>query len=578
MLDILITGGTVVDGTGAPQRKVDVGVEGDRIVSLTVPGSGVNAHRIIDAEGMAVTPGFVDVHTHVDAQVFWDPTLDPLPLYGTTSTVAGNCGFTLAPALEKDVDYVTRMLSKVEDIPLESLRAGVPWNWSSTAEYLDRVEDCQPAINLGFMVGHSTLRRMVMGHRSGSTPTEDDISRMCLVLVESLRGGGLGFSTSDHGGQVDGDGDPIPSRSATREELVALCAATGEVEGTTLQLATNGRLAHRFDDERIKLLTEMSASANRSINWNVFVPLSVDAEETRSQLAASDKVAQGGGRMYALAYPGVMSQRKLLFGLRYAIVPGWSEFVEASAGERVARLADPVERARLRDLADAAREAGSDERFQLTYWDKLILAECFTPETRGYEGCRVGDIAQQEGRDPFDVVCDVAVADHMRTWCISPERAADEVSWQMRSDSWQDPRVILGASDSGAHVQSMATFDWATGFLSENRERRVLSIEQAVQKVTQIPALLYGLRDRGQISVGAYADILIFDPDSIGPGRVQSKTDLPGGAVRLSGNAVGIRSVLVNGKEVVRDGAMTGIRPGKVLRSGVDTATVGVDG
>lgn len=577
MLDMLITGGTVVDGTGAPRRTVDIGIEGDRIVSMTAPGADLDAHHVIDAKGLMVTPGFVDVHTHIDAQVFWDPTLDPLPLYGTTTTVAGNCGFTLAPALEKDVDYVTRMLSKVEDIPLESLLAGVPWNWSTTAEYLDRVEALQPSINVGFMVGHSTLRRLVMGERSGSKPTEDDIARMREVLIESLRGGGLGLSTSDNGGQVDGDGEPIPSRSATPEELVALCAATGEVEGTTIQLATNNRVAHRFDDERVKLLTDMSAAANRSINWNVFVPFSDNVEETMSQLAASDKVAQGGGKMYALAYPGVMSQRKLLFGSRYAIVPGWADFVEAPPEERAVRLADPVERARLRALADEARASGADDKFHLTSWDELILTECFTPETERYEGCRIGDIAERENRDAFDVVCDVVVADRMRTWCISPVRAADDVSWQMRLDSWHDPRVMLGASDSGAHVQSMATFDWALGFLSENRDRKVLSIEQAVQKVTHIPASVYGIVDRGQLTIGAYADVVIFDPATIAPGRVQSKTDLPGGAVRLSGNAIGMRHVLVNGKEIVRDGVMLDVRPGKVIRSGVDTKTVGVN-
>lgn len=577
MFDVLITGGILADGTGSAPRRADVGIVGDRIVSVSDTGRAPEgAHRTIDAGGLTVTPGFVDIHTHIDGQVLWDPTLDPLPLYGITTAVGGNCGFTLAPITEADVDYISRMFSRVEDIPLESLEAGLAWNWSSTGEYLDEVARHEPSINVGFLVGHSTLRRKVMGDRAvGSAATAEDIAAMTDLLRESIRGGGLGLSTSMHGGQVDGDGNPIPSRFAGDDEFIALCEATGNFPGTSLQLASNTRLRYRFDEAGVALLARMTAVANRSINWNVFVPDADDEESSRGQLALSDKVARLGGQLYALAYPGVMSVRRTCFGGRYFEIPGWAEFVALPLEEKAAVLADPAQRGHYKDLADRARKEGKD-RHHLTHWDELIIAEGFTEQTRTYEGRTVGEVAREQDRDPFDVLCDIAVADGMRTGLVPPLKAADEGSWKLRAETWQDDRVILGASDTGAHVQSMATFDWAIDFLYENRKRQLITFEAAVRKVTEAPASLYGLRDRGVIREGAYADVLVFDPEELAPGQVRTRQDLPGGASRLYGSPAGLRHVFVNGHETVSDGSLSEVRRGRVLRSGTDTVTVGL--
>lgn len=577
MFDFLIAGGMLVDGTGAPPRRADIGIVGDRVVSVTEAGkTREGAHRTIEVDDRTVMPGFVDIHTHIDAQVLWDPSADPLPLYGITTAVGGNCGFTLAPVSEDSIDYVTRMLSKVEDIPLESLESGVPWRWRTTSQYLDEIERLHPAINVGFLVGHSTLRRMVMGERAvGSKATQDEIGQMRDVLGESLLGGGLGLSTSFHGGQFDGDGNPIPSRYATDDEFVALCHVVGSLPGTSLQLASNSRLRFRFDEAGVGLLAKMSVAANRSINWNVFVPDSEDEEATLRHLNLSDEVGRQGGELYALAYPGVMSVRRTCFGGRYADIPGWSDFVDLPADEKADILADPAKRALYRSLADKAREDGKD-RHALTRWAELVVAEGFAPETMRYEGQTIGAIALREGRDPFDVLCDIAVKDGMRTGLVAPQKGSDERSWKLREGIWRDRRVILGASDTGAHVQSMATFDWAVDFIAENRDRGLIPIEEAVQKVTQIPAALYGLRDRGVIREGSYADILVLDAENLTAGPVRTRHDLPGGANRLYGTAIGLDHVFVNGRETAASGSLTGCAHGTVLRSGKDTETVGI--
>lgn len=574
MLDLSIRGGTVVDGTGAPARRADIGVSGNRIVSITDPGDIGPASRVIDAEGLTVSPGFVDIHTHLDAQVFWDPACTPLPLYGVTTAVGGNCGFTLAPAIPEERDYLTRLLAKVEEIPIEALRAGLPWSWSSTKEFLERVEECGPAINLGFLVGHSAVRRVVMGKRAvRDEATADDLEQMSELLRRSLAEGGIGFSSSWYGGHADEDGVPVPSRLASADEIVELCRVTGTVPGTQIAFAPDLRGQRSFDQERIDLFVRMSAAAKRPVNWNLFSLAFSDREMAYSQLAASDEVAAAGGRLVALSYPGVMTQRREFFGHWYTAFPGWADHADCTADQKVALLRDPEQRRRLADAADAARQGGLD-RHGITRWDDLVIAETFSAGNAPYEGHRLGDIAREEGRDAFDVLCDIAITDGMRTGLTPPGKGADEESWKIRVETWSDPRVVLGASDSGAHLQSLSTFDWTAELLSQNRVRGVMPLERIVQRMTQAPAELYGIRDRGTLTEGAYADVAVFDSTTFGPGPVRWVEDLPTGAGRVCGAAVGLSHVLVNGTAVVEDGKLTDARSGTVMRSGIDTYTV----
>jgi N-acyl-D-aspartate/D-glutamate deacylase len=302
MLDLVVRGGEVVDGTGAERRRADVGVRDGRVVEIGEIAE--DAATTIDADGQIVAPGFVDIHTHYDAQVLWDPATTPSPLHGVTTIVGGNCGFTIAPIEESEIDYLTKMLARVEGMPLESLLEGVKYDWRTFGEYLDRI-DGTLAVNAGFLVGHSAIRRVVMGDDAiGNEANDEQMTRMSEVLAESLAAGGLGFSSSQATTHNDANGDPVPSRFATPDELIELSRVTGEHEGTTLEFIPH---VGAFEDQHRELMAEMSRAANRPLNWNVLVPNAANADYVASQLGASDYATERGGQVLALTVPDVMT-------------------------------------------------------------------------------------------------------------------------------------------------------------------------------------------------------------------------------------------------------------------------------
>ena len=573
MYDVVVAGGTLIDGTGAVARAADIGVRAGRVVEIAAPGAlRSSATRRIDATGLVVSPGFIDIHTHHDAQVFWDPACTPSPLHGVTTVMAGNCGFTIAPLIGDSADYLMRMLARVEGMPLEALQVGVPWNWRTTAEFLDRVDEVGPVMNMGFMVGHSALRRSVLGPRSAEgAASEGDVDTMRSLLADGLAAGAIGFSSSWSATHCDEAGDPVPSRASSTEELVALSEVTSRYSGTQLEFAPTNV---GFDERHVDTMVRMSAAAHRPLNWSIYMPASAQRAASLAKVDVFDAAARRAARVHALMYPGVLTVRASFLGAAFDSLPGWSKMLASSHESKLAALRDPVERAHLDVAARSPREDGT--MHDSARWADMVVQQTFAPETAPFEGRRIGDIATERSRDPFDILCDIAIADDLRTGVVPYATGSDDASWELREAAWRDPRVLLGASDAGAHLDLISTFDWCTAFLALNRVRQVLTLEHAVHRITGALAAAYGIRDRGVLAVGSAADIVVFDAATIAPGPVRWRQDLPGGAGRLYGEGVGIEHVLVNGVEVVTHGALTGAQPGGVLRSGRDTITVPV--
>jgi N-acyl-D-aspartate/D-glutamate deacylase len=563
VLDLLLAGGMVVDGTGAPPFTADVGIRDGRIV---VVGETVEpAERVIDATGMVVCPGFVDLHTHYDAQLLWDPTASPSVLHGVTTVLGGNCGFSVAPLGPDDASYIQRMMAVVEGIPIEALEGGGPWDWHSFGEYLDRV-DTGLSVNAGFLVGHSTVRRVVMGDaatRAEASP--EQLAAMVELVGECVAGGALGFSSSLGEGHLDGEGRPVPSSSAALDEFVALAGAVRDHPGTSLEfIPTVGPIP----EERMQLMTDMSLAADRPLNWNLLGSLASE-EIYEQQLEASDLAEAAGAHVVALTLPDMMRMRAstLLPGL-----PGWRPVTELDLEGRRAAVADPETRQRLRAGAEKAA------RRSMGVLSDFALMEVSDPDS-AWVGRSVGEIAQDRGTDVVDVLIDVVLADGLTLFAVlpslTPSLGRTDEGWAARTAIWKDRRVMLGGSDAGAHLDLMCHANYPTVVLGEVvRDRGLLSWEEAVEMMTDRPARFYGLTRRGRIAEGSHADVVVFDPERVGTGPVTLVHDLPGGGERLHAGSVGVAHVLVAGREVVRDGVVTDERPGRVLRSGRDTETV----
>ena len=575
MLDVVIRGGTVVDGTGGPGVQADVGIRDGRIVAVgQITDEAADA---IDATGLVVCPGFIDPHTHYDAQLFWDPRATPSNYFGVTSMIAGNCGFTIAPlGDESDGEYLKKMMVKVEGMSLEALEEGVPWNWNSFGEYLDRVADNGTAINVGFLVGHCALRRVVMKDDSvGHEASTEQIAEMRELLKESLEAGGLGFSTGRSFTHNDWDGNPVPSRWAAWDEVLELCRETSEHEGTTLEWVADGCL-NGFSDDEVELMTRMSVEAKRPLNWNVLTIDSARPEAYNNQIAACEKANAAGARVVALTMP-ILVGMNMNLGSFCALhqLPEWKTIFDLAIPERMEKLRDADVVTWLENQA-ALPEAGVFSR--LTGWDNYLIGDTYSEANDGLKGRTVGDIARERGRRAFHTIVDICLEDDLQTvlWPLPTDDDAE--SWRLRAQAWEHEAVMIGGSDAGAHLDRMAGAPYTAVWLDDClRGRRLTTMENAIRHLTDVPARLFGLRDRGRIAEGFHADIVLFDADEIGATDIELVYDLPGNGKRLYAEATGIKRVIVNGVTTVIDGAATDALPGKVMRSGVDTETVLVD-
>ena len=570
MLDKVIRGGTVVDGTGSPSRVADIGIKDGRIVAIGVVEQ--DAAEVIDATGCIVTPGFVDPHTHYDAQLLWDPTASPSSVHGVTTIIGGNCGFTLAPLIPGDADYLRKMMSKVEGMPLAALENGTDWSWETFAEYLGRLEG-NISVNAGFLVGHCAIRRYVMGPAAvGAEASNEHIAGMRAELAKSIQSGALGFSFTNSTSHSDGDGEPVASRWATHDELIALCEEVGLHEGTTLEGIVPGCL-DRFADDEIELLGLMSAAANRPMNWNVLTVDSREADRVPRQISAYDRSIELGGKVVALTMP-VQVPMNMSFSSFCGLwlLPGWQQILGVPVAERIQRLQDPDTRLRL--LENSLSQAAGVFR-RLADWGDYVIGDTYSAANEGLKGRIVRDIANERGMSSFGTLLDIVIADELKTILWPTPQDDDAESWRMRAELWQDGRAMIGGSDAGAHLDRMCGAPYPTRWLADCiRGRKLVPVEFAVKMMTSQPAKLFGLVDRGELREGACADVVVFNPDEIGSEEAMLVTDLPGNSSRLTAGSFGVKRVLVNGVTIVENGVANGAVPGTVLKSGKDTYTV----
>jgi N-acyl-D-aspartate/D-glutamate deacylase len=566
MLDLIIRGGQVIDGTGVPRRTADVAVRDGRIVevgTITAP-----SHEVVDATGLVVAPGFIDVHTHYDAQVFWDSGLTPTPLHGVTTVISGNCGFTLAPIGPVDADYLIQMLARVEGMPREALEVGPSWDWRTVGDYLRVVEARGVTVNIGFLAGHSTLRRFVMGERCGEPATDEDRAALVAALGAALSDGALGLSTSDNTTHSDESHRPVPSRQADEAELLELAAVLRQWPGTLLQIAPP---SGPYSDEIKNRMVALSLAADRPINWNIIVVNSASRPIAENRLETYQRGATLGACVTGLVFP-TLNRLRVTFDSGFFIdtIPGWAELFALAVEERRAALADSEMRNRMRAGATKIRP---DQGF-LSRWGDYQVTDLNFDDDHPLAGRTVAELAREGDADEFDTLLDLVVAHGLGLGFTLPVDGDDEAGWALRGELAADPRVVIGGSDAGAHMDMMCGATYPTAMLAEFPSRGLMGLEQVVQKLTDTPARLFGLRDRGRVEPGYRADLVTFDPLVVRSQRLGARRDLPADAPRVYAASEGIEQVWVNGVCVAQGGVLGDAKPGQVLRSGTDTVTV----
>jgi N-acyl-D-aspartate/D-glutamate deacylase len=569
--DLLIKNGTIVDGSGAPRFSGDIGVREGKVAEVgRLTGE---ARRTVDADGLVVAPGIIDVHTHYDPQLTFEPLATSSVWHGVTTVVGGNCGFTLAPNRPQDRDFLVRMFAGVEGMSQSVLEAGLPWTWRSFPEFLATLVR-RLGINTMVYVGHSALRRHVMGEAASERAANaDELRRMKDLLCEGLAAGGAGFTTSLNAAHVDGDGRPVPSRAATDAEVMELASTLAETGAGAMELAY--RSGSWDDAERRAYLTEMSRVSGGRPVLAGFSPRADDPDYHRRALRFLDGAAAEGGKIVLQVRnhphdrPFNFNEGPTLETLPTASLdqlPSWRALLQLPPAERLARLRDPEARAQLR--AEVERPSYDPARGRMLpppKWQTITVAQVARPAHKRYEGRRVVDIAAAEGRHVADVLLDLALAEDLGTRFFY--RGIDEAEEELYAEVLRSPHTMVGTSDGGAHLERDDGADWSTYFLRHwIGDRQILSLEEGISRLTAFPARVMGLADRGVLKPGYAADMFLFDPAQL---RLISKhqvQDFPKGGVRYVTEPAGIEKVIVNGEVLVDQGRHTGAYPGKVLR------------
>jgi N-acyl-D-aspartate/D-glutamate deacylase len=560
--DLVIKNGSVVDGSGNPQYRADVAVQGGKIAAIGRIND--SAKQTIDAEGHVVSPGFVDGHTHMDAQVFWDPIGSCSCYHGVTSVVMGNCGFTLAPCKQEDADLVFRNLERAEDLSRDAMLEGIDWRWETFPQFLDVIDELPKGINYAGYIGHSALRTYVMGERAFSdAASEDDVRKMQHLVKEAVQAGAIGFSTSRTFNHLTADDRPVASRLAEWDEVRAIVNAVGETGKGLFEIA--GEAPGR-DPERIAeyhgRLRDLAVESGVPQTWGMF-SVRAAPDLWRPYFDLLDETAAAGGRMYAQVHSRALSSL-LSFesNTPFDNWEYWSEFRLLPLAEQAAKMRNPEIKAKLVEVASreytGPRIVGAEAR--PPEWDFI-----YPMDDMVYDKPSMAELARAKGVHPVELMIDMALERDLKMFFRQP--IANEDQSQVL-DMMKHPRSVITFSDSGAHVSQIMDSSLQTHLLSYwVREKQAMTLEEAVKQITYNTATMWGLHDRGLIREGMAADLVVFDPKTIGARMPDVVHDLPAGAKRLKQTADGILNTVVNGEILLTNNEHSGAVPGQLLRS-----------
>ncbi len=551
--DLIIKNGKVIDGSGLPGFHGDVAVNGGRIVEIgKVSGE---ARQVLNADGLVVAPGIIDNHTHYDAQVTWDPLCTYSCYHGITTVVMGNCSLAMAPAHKEDREMLSGVLSHVEAIPLEAIQAGVNWSWETIPEYLDAL-DQRLGINVAALIGHSAVRRYVMGEASQERhATDDEVAAMKTIVREGLEAGAVGVSFERNLRHFDWNGRLAPTNLASEEEIFAVAGVADEV----------GRGVIQFGGDR-SISTKLAKASRRPVFYGNITQQAVAPDKWRKQLGEAESLMRQGHRAYQFVMPRPGDLRYTLrTAQHFDAMATWKNVMLLPHDLRTQAFRDPETRAKLHREAvetpmDTNRAGDFTRRWDLQFVFKPALAK-----NQHLTGKSVADIAREQNKDVLDAFLDLALEENLETEFERREVNSDQAAMTALLTS---PYTVIGQSDGGAHVVFRTDYSYSTYLLSHwVREKEIMSLEDAIRKLTFVPASLFGFSDRGLVRPGMAADLMVFDPTTISPLEPGEAHDLPGGAKRRKQLAKGIEWTVVNGQVLMEKGEHTGAYPGKVARS-----------
>jgi N-acyl-D-amino-acid deacylase len=551
--DLIVRNGKIIDGSGIPGFHADVAVSAGRIVEIgQVSG---DARRVVDADGLVVAPGIIDNHTHYDAQVTWDPLCTFSCYHGITTVVMGNCSLALAPAHEEDREVLANVLSHVEAIPLEAIRAGVKWSWETIPQYLDAL-DQRLGINVASLIGHSAVRRYVMGEASQERhATDAEVAAMKAIVREGIEAGAVGVSFERNLRHFDWNGRLAPTNVASDAEIFAVAGVVDEV----------GRGVIQFGGDR-KLGAQVAKTSRCPVFYGNITQQTVAPNRWREQLTEAENMMRQGHRAYQFVMPRPGDLRYTLkTAQHFDAMPNWKSVMLLPLEQRKQAFQDPETRARLHVEAVETPNNPNHPGDFTRRWDLQFVFRPALPKNQHLKGKSMAEIAQEQGKDVLDTFLDLALEENLETEFERHEVNSDEAAMTALLTS---PYTIIGQSDGGAHVVFRTDYSYSTYLLSHwVRERGIMPLEEAIRKLTFVPASLFGLYDRGLLRPGMAADLMIFDPATIAPLEPGEAQDLPGGAKRRKQLAQGIEWTVVNGQVLLEKGKHTGAYPGKVARN-----------